>query len=348
MGLDQGRLPGRIRTARRHPVRDRFVRLLVVYPFAWSILSIVLVTAPQRGGPLALSQIFAPHLLLPVLLLVPVAVGFGFLELRVGVLLALAIGAARFGPGLVSTPASPPSSDERTVEVLSWNLEGRASTTAELLTKLRATDADIVALQELTYEHAAAIRADPELTARFPQPDLIPRGDAGGLGLLSRFAIVNAFDDRDPPFQNVELQLPDRRLRVVNAHPFAPRFPVDQVPPFPLAFDPAQRDADILRIRTAIDLDLAIGRPLFVLGDFNVTDREPGFDDLSRGLWDAHHEVGQGTGSTWRPNELEFLPFGILRIDYFLGGPTTRPLSVSQDCSPSSDHCILTGSATVE
>jgi endonuclease/exonuclease/phosphatase (EEP) superfamily protein YafD len=331
-----------------HPVRDRFVRLLVAYPIVWSILSIVTVAAPQRGGPLALSQIFAPHLLIPVLLLVPIAVSSKSRELQVGLLIALAIGAARFGPGLVSTTASPPSSDESVVQILSWNLEGDTSTTADLLAQLRASDADIVALQELTHEHAAAIRADPELTARFSQPALVPRGDAGGLGLLSRFAIADAFDDRDPPFQNVELQLPDGRLTVINAHLFAPRFPIGQATPFSWAFDPAQRDADILSVRATIERALAAGRPLIVLGDFNVTDREPGFDDLSRGLWDAHDEVGQGTGSTWRPQELEFVPFGVLRIDYFLGGPATRPLSVFEDCSPSSDHCILTGTAAVE
>lgn len=333
---------------REHPVRDRFIRLLAAYPIVWSILSIVTVVTPQRGGPLALVQIFAPHLLIPVLLLGPIAIGWRSRELQIGLLIALAIGAARFGPGLVSTPASPPFTDERTVQILSWNLEGDASTTSELLAQLRASDADIVALQELTHDHAAAILADSQLTARYAQSALVPREDAGGLGILSRFAIANAFDDRDPPFQNVELQLPDRRLTVINAHPFAPRFPIGQATPFPLAFDPGQRDADILRIRATIERELATGGPLIVLGDFNVTDREPGFDDLSRGLWDAHDEVGQGTGGTWRPQELEFVPFGVLRIDYFLGGPATRPLSVSQDCSPSSDHCILAGTAAID
>jgi hypothetical protein len=66
-------------------------------------------------------------------------------------------------------------------------------------------------------------------------------------------------------------------------------------------------------------------------------------------LWDAHRDVGQGPGSTWRPSRLEFLPFGILRIDHLLGGPRTRPLSVGEDCTPrGSDHCILMGSIAVD
>ena len=331
-----------------HPVRDRFVRLLAVYPIVWSVLSIVTVAAPPRGGPLAFCQIFAPHLLLPVLLLAPIAAGSKSRALQGGVLIAVIIGATRFGPGLISAPSDPPSSDESVVRILSWNLGGDATPTVDFLAQLRASDADIVALQELTHEHAAAIRADPELTARFPQPALLPRGDAGGLGLLSRFAIADAFDDRDPPFQNFELELPDGTLTVINAHPFAPRFPVGGPTPFPLAFDPTQRDADLLRIRATIERALAAGRPLIVLGDFNVTDREPGFGDLSRGLWDAHREIGQGTGSTWRPQELAFVPFGVLRIDYVLGGPGTRPLSVSEDCFPGlGDHCMVVGAVAV-
>lgn len=330
------------------PVRFRLVRLIAAYPIFWSILSLITVAAPQRGGPLALAQIFAPHLLIPVFLLIPMAGRWRSRELRVGLLIALTMGIARFGPGLVSTPASPPVASERTVKVLSWNLEGGASTTNELLRRLRAADADIVALQELTHEHAAAILADADLAARFAQRALAPRGDAGGLGILSRFSIASDFDERDPPFQRVLLELPDRRLTVINAHPFAPHFPIVRAATFPVIFDPAQRDADIVRIHAMIEHELAAGLPLIVLGDFNVTDREPGFDDLSRGLWDAHDEVGQGTGSTWRPRELQFVPFGVLRIDYFLGGPATRPLSVSQDCAPSSDHCILTGAVAVE
>jgi hypothetical protein len=50
--------------------------------------------------------------------------------------------------------------------------------------------------------------------------------------------------------------------------------------------------------------------------DFNVTDREPGYVDLSEGLVDAHAEIGQGPGSSWRPRPLKGLPLGILRIDY--------------------------------
>ena len=330
------------------PASRRLMWLLAAYPVLVAAISILNVIAPQRSGLLAMSQIFAPHLLIPLLVLLPISLGVPSRGLRVGIVLAVAIGVVRFGPGLVSIPAAPSGPDAAIVRILSWNLQGAASATGDPMATLRASDADVVALQELSRELAEIMQADPGLTERYPYAALVPRGGAGGLGLLSRFPIIAASSQRDPAVQEVELQLVDRRLTVINAHPFAPAFPIRPPVPFPIAYDPALRDADILEIRESIDQAIAEGRRLIVLGDFNVTDREPGFDDLSRGLWDAHDEVGQGTGSTWRPHDIEYVPFGVLRIDYVLGGPGTRPLSIAEDCAPGlSDHCRLTASAAV-
>jgi endonuclease/exonuclease/phosphatase family metal-dependent hydrolase len=338
-----------LKLAQTHPVRHRFVRLLAAYPIVWSILSIVTAAAPHRGGPLALSQIFAPHLLLPVLLLVPMAVSSKSRALRIGVVMAVAIGAVRFGPGLVSIPPAPPEPDSTIVRILSWNLEGGVSRQSDLMATLRAFDGDIVALQELSRELADSIEMDPELSSRYAHAALVPRGGAGGLGILSQFPIVNASSSLNPAIQEVDLQLSDRQLTIINAHPFAPNVLVGQPVGIPFDYDPSSRDADLLRIRAPIDRAIAAGRRLVVLGDFNVTDREPGFDDLSRGLWDAHDEVGQGAGSTWRPHDMETMPFGILRIDYVLGSPGTSPLWIFEKCFAGlSDHCMVTGDVAVE
>jgi len=324
------------------------INLVAAYPVMVAIVSIVNLVAPQRGGPIALSHVFGPHLLVPVLVLTPLALASKSRGLRLAVVAAIAIGAVRFVPGLVSLPAAAPVADETVVRVMSWNLEAGAPAVADVVIQLRATNADVIALQELTPGHAAAILADAELTGRFAGVALVPRPGVGGTGILSRLPILNASDDVNPVVQEVQIQLPDGSLTVVNAHPFPPRYRVLDAIPLPFGYDPAQRDADILRIRERIDRAIAAGHQVIVLGDFNLTDREPGFDDLSRGMWDAHEEVGQGPGSTWRPSRLEFLPIGV-RIDHFLGGPGTRPLSVAEDCTPRrSDHCILVGAAAID
>jgi endonuclease/exonuclease/phosphatase (EEP) superfamily protein YafD len=327
---------------------QRLVPVLGVYPVVVTAASILSLVAPQRGGPLGLGQVFAPHILVPVLLLLPVAIVSSSRALRLGVVVALVVGLLRFGPGLVSLPPSPAASGEGIVRVTSWNLEAGAPAASALVERLRASDADVVALQELTPEHAAAILADPAVTARFPHRALAPQPGVSGIGLLSRLPIESSTNDVNPVVQAVVLDLPNRDLTIVNAHPFPPRYRVWNVLPLPFAYDPSQRDADIRRIREPVDRAIADGRPVLVVGDYNLTDREPAFEDLSRGLWDAHEEVGLGIGSTWRPSRLEFLPLGVLRIDHFLGGPGTRPLDVREDCTPrGSDHCILLGEAAI-
>ena len=82
---------------------------------------------------------------------------------------------------------------------------------------------------------------------------------------------------------------------------------------------------------------------MLVMGDFNVTEREPGYADLSRGLQDAYAVRGSGTGSTWGPKG-GYMGWRIptLRIDYLLSSPNVVPVSASTDCaSRGSDHCIV-------
>ena len=67
-------------------------------------------------------------------------------------------------------------------------------------------------------------------------------------------------------------------------------------------------------------------------GDLNGTWTEPGLEPLRRLTEDAHEVAGTGPGFTWRPDPLEFLPFGILRIDHVLTGGWLRPLDTSLDC----------------
>ena len=107
-------------------------------------------------------------------------------------------------------------------------------------------------------------------------------------------------------------------------------------------FDTSGRDAEIATIRSEVDPLVAAGKPLLLLGDFNLTDRESIYAELSAGLVDVGRTVGWGPGSTWRPDRVKWLPFGLLRIDmvFVTNGPV--PLNISPDCTQrGSDHCIV-------
>ncbi len=128
-----------------------------------------------------------------------------------------------------------------------------------------------------------------------------------------------------------------RRLMVINATPARARFRL-------LDYDPSTRDAHIRRLRSLIDTTLQRKEPLLVLGDFNVTQHEPAYEELASGLQDAHLHAGLGFGNTWRLGAMANLPLALLRIDYLLSSPPVRPLSSDVDCAPHrSDHCIVRG-----
>lgn len=306
--------------------------------------------APQRDGPLALAQIGAPHLTLLCLFTVPLAFvrvrGFRSLVaprrwLRVALVAVLAVGLIRFGPGLVSFPSAPVEGATE-VTLTSWNLYFGVPSDETVSRVLRDARSDLIGLQELRPPHADLVATDPVLMERYPHRILIPHGGTFGMALLSRYPVIESGSMEMPPTVWARVELPGSEMvLVVVSHPLpgAIRF----AGPVPIGFDSTERDDTIIELRRSlIDPALARGERLILFGDFNVTDREPAYTDLSAGLRDAHAEVGLGPGSSWRPASLAWIPAGLLRIDLVLTGPGVVPEAISTDCTPhGSDHCIV-------
>ena len=109
--------------------------------------------------------------------------------------------------------------------------------------------------------------------------------------------------------------------------------------PLPVAFNESERDRALQAIRARVDAAIGRGESVVVLGDFNVAPDEPGYRDLVAGLHDAHAEVGQGPGWTWRPSRFEGTGIGLLRIDLALSGPNLPPVAAREHCGFPGDHC---------
>lgn len=104
-------------------------------------------------------------------------------------------------------------------------------------------------------------------------------------------------------------------------------------------------------------MDEALGRGerVLLVGDFNITDREPGYAELGQGLRDVFRVSGLGWGHTWGLHRepassdapVESGVLALLRIDYMFAGPGVVPLASRVDCAvPGSDHCALSSSFT--
>jgi endonuclease/exonuclease/phosphatase (EEP) superfamily protein YafD len=319
--------------------------LACLYPLFLLILSLVNALDPKRTGLLALSEVFAPYLFLPLLLLVPLAFMRGAAFLRVLLVLCAVVYGLRFPPRLVAAaPQTTPGAIH--LSVLSWNtlITRRYD---EVMNVLRTKPAAIVGLVEADWNR---LSTDPEVGALYPHRwGVEADGPVSGQALLTAYPILDqGILGGTDLWGNVPRAIWARldvglgqNVVVVVAHPPPGRFCSRYT--FPRGcYDTSLRDYQLAGINAAIQPFLTAGDSLIMVGDFNVTDREPAYKDVSAGLIDAYHTVGMGTGTTWRPRDVMNHNFALLRIDYHFSSPNVTPLSSTVDCTPrGSDHCIV-------
>ena len=309
-----------------------FLALLAVHSFL-----------PQRNGPIALTEVFEPYLTLATLSIAVLSLTARTRQAAGLVALLVAIVLVRNASVWISLPQSQGAGS---VSVAAWNVEAGGDAVSRTVDVVRGLNSDLVALEELQRPLADALRGDPTLASRYPATALAPKSSVLGVGLLSVYPIIETSTSRDPPYLRALVQLPGfaEPAAVYVVHPLPARF--EMLAGVPVGLDTSQRDAAIATIRRVIENDLDAGRPVLLMGDLNTTEREPAYAELSRDLADAHLEAGLGPGFTWRPGQLAFLPFGLLRIDYVFAGNGLRPVSSSIECNPSSDHCVVRAEIT--
>jgi vancomycin resistance protein VanJ len=331
-------------------VRLARARVLVLwgaalYPTILIVLSAIHLLFPQRAGLPAVTQIFAPYLFLPLVALIPFAFMRGAQPLRLLLLACALIWVARFFPRFESERTASPGAE--TVSALSWNVFLSREPKAETINFLATRPADIVALSEAYGDWP---RTNEKLSTAYPYRLNFPDACADGIAILSKFPILEQSTPILGRAQQDHLRMclarldvgGGKRLTVIAAHPHPPWHGCTTA----ICVKPEVRDRQIAAIREAAGIDrmLADGTPFLMLGDFNVTDREPTYRELSRGLRDAFLEVGQGPGNTWAPYWLMRWGVPLLRIDYHFSSPNITPLRMQVDCTPlGSDHCRLHG-----
>jgi len=224
------------------------------------------------------------------------------------------------------------------ITVMTYNVANGLVRPEALTALLRDSGADIVGLQEVAADQAAAIEAT--LADAYPHRFLLPLG-IPGKGLLSKLPLL----DVEPlPFYP---RRPDLRARVVVAgtpttvivaHPPPPRFRHRLTP------DEATRRqvASLIAAATA-------GGPAVLMGDFNAIAWTATYRRIAAaGLADAFRAAGRGTGVTlpkrlarWADgrNPLGKLPLpAVLRVDYVWVTGEVRPLAVWVGPHAGSDH----------
>ena len=322
------------------------LHLCLRYARAWSRGSF------PRSGPLTLLfAVFRPYTLSPLVVLLAL-VPWRFQRVVRALLLIVAVVA--IGRRVLRLPVATNGGVRFTV--MSWNILFENPRFDALLVFLATAPAPVIAIQELTAAHIQQIQDDAVLARLYPHQILWASGFGAGMGLFSQYPIVEQGKLDKPPTLWARLQIDAaHQAVVVSAHPtfFPPRTSIEPPKSPPsflrrvthlldrrfLRYNTEHRDDGIQRVRALVDELLQAQTPVVVVGDFNVTEREPAYHDLAAGLTDVHRTVGIGMGHTWRPEWLARSPLAILRIDHMFSGPGIRPLSMRVDRTPrGSDH----------
>jgi vancomycin resistance protein VanJ len=208
----------------------------VVYSYALgsSILTVLSLLVGDHWDVIALFNHIVPVALLPALALLPVSLAAR--RPRLALMLALTVLAfvGWYGPQFIPR-RSPARSQPSHFRLLTYNIHAEAQQLEPMLEVIRATDADIVAIQELS--PAAAVLFARELATDYPYQALHPNHTEPiwGQGVLSRYPIqADTYWQIHLGHQRVEIALAGRSVVIYNAHPIHPFIP--STPSFPTMF----------------------------------------------------------------------------------------------------------------
>ena len=221
-----------------------------------------------------------------------------------------------------------PEVTDNVFTVMSYNIGNGMVKPDNLLYLLQQTPADIVGLQEVSGVQAEVF---PELTDQYPYQAIYGEG-IPGKAILSIYPICETeplFLYPERPDLRAALSVRDRPLMVFVAHPLPPRLHRDGV---------HFKTGTFAQITQLGDLASNSGAAIMV-GDFNMTDRHAQYVALTeRGLTDAFHAVGRGSGYTlparWAGVPLR--PFA--RVDYIWHSAQLDTLEAWLGSNAGSDH----------
>ncbi|NJP05526.1 MAG: hypothetical protein HC837_07855 [Chloroflexaceae bacterium] len=214
------------------------------------------------------------------------------------------------------------------ISVMSFNMLRYNTHSESLITALRDSDADVIALQELNEPITQAI--EQHLAADYPYRLLVPEGSNNGMGVISRYPLrpVDATlpgDWMGQP-QVVELDLDGLPVTLLNVHVRSTSIGEGGN----IIFDPSFMESTIRereqQARTIAAFAAAQSQPLLVMGDFNTGDLSDAYRTLTGVLHDSWRVAGWGLGHTFpgasssgssRPKIGGIsLPMWLVRIDY--------------------------------
>lgn len=232
-----------------------------------------------------------------------------------------------------------PMSAHPAVTVMSYNVLYRPNGEyQDALRVIKESGADIVGLQEVNPTAEAFLIAGLRDIYPYWAIDSSHRSQTGGIGLFSRYPIVESetihglFNN-----QRVVMDVDGTPLVVYNVHVAIPQ----NFAPNPLGFNATLRAGEVREL--ARDVASETERAV-LLGDFNLPDQSNDYQVLAAALKDVYRDVGWGMGWT-HPGPFivssTFYAIRWMRIDYIFIKPDGRLQALNARVLPDSggsDH----------
>jgi len=319
MSNDERRMTNR--TGGRSWITARLVTLARVYftlLFAWAILRALF---GDRWWWLFLPNSFAVYLFLPLPAILVIALLARRREMWLGFGVALMLGVYLFG-GLFLPKFYQARASDPTLTVMTYNLLGFNENREGIVAALRASNADVIALQELNPPVAESIQRD--LAREYPYQVLDPQFGVVGLGVISRYPLHPTGQTLPGDMwvgasQVLELDWNGIAVTVLHFH----FVPTNLGKPADMEWSLRTREQ---QAHVVADFVAAYPEPLIAPTDFNANDQTVAYAIITRALVDSWREAGWGLGHTFpgaasygssRPSIAGIpVPMWLTRIDY--------------------------------
>ncbi|HYO87211.1 MAG TPA: endonuclease/exonuclease/phosphatase family protein [Candidatus Limnocylindrales bacterium] len=274
-----------------------------------------------------------PALLFPAL---PLVIITGLLRMsRLALLLApIGMAFALFYGGLFLPRPAQAASPGPALVVYTHNLHAMTDGLQSVAAEIRASGADVVALQELTEPAAEFLGA--VLIDLYPYQSVNPVGwSTSGTGILSRWPLQDAETWLSSMVQmRVTVNGPNGPFAFYSAHPPPPSWWLQP-------FDISDR---AYSLTTILDRAAQETLPVVLAGDFNLTDQTSDYQRiLNAGYYDSFRQIGWGLGLTFADFRVYFPLLAVvppfIRIDYVFFSEGFSAIEASAGSSAAgSDH----------
>lgn len=236
---------------------------------------------------------FAHLLWLPALILLPFSILFRAWRLVIVLIPVVFAFIINYGAQLLPRSGTV-QAGTHSFSLMTFNIQARTTDFEDIAMLIRAGDADIVAIQELSFEGEAALHE--LLRDDYPHQALYSSENPHlGQALFSRFPIEDhSYWQHDVPnalgHQRAQINTPRGSLIIYNVHPVHP-FMVPGT-----FFDSRHRTQEIAILLERIEAETL---PALMVGDFNMPDLTEDYYLLSSNLNDAFRRAGSGMGWTY-------------------------------------------------